>query len=213
MKKVLLTLGAAFLLAAGAQAQTSYGLKAGVNLGTYSNLPDNIKDYKKQNVSFHVTGYADIPVAPQFSIQPGVSLQGKGYKYEIGDENNNGSFSRNVMSIEIPVNAVYYIPAGSGNVFLGAGPYAGFNISGKEKWDGAIAGGDAAASGENDMEIGNDKDIKLLDAGVNFLAGYKLSNGFLINAGYGLGLSNLNPNSDGESYSNRVISVGVGFQF
>lgn len=213
MKKLLLSFGAVVLLAAGAQAQTSYGLKAGVNLGKFSNATDLEKDYQKNNVSFYVTGFADIPVAPQFSIQPGVSLQGKGAKYELKGDNLDGSTSTNLMSIEIPVNAVYYIPAGSGNVFLGAGPYVGFNVSGKVKASGNL--GEWGAEGDHDIDFsGDDKDMKRVDAGVNFLAGYKLGNGFLLNAGYGLGLSNLSPSSDSDAkFSNRVLSFGVGFQF
>lgn len=213
MKKLLLSLGAAFLVAAGAQAQTSYGLKAGVNLGKFSNQSEAIKDFQKNNVSFYVTGFADIPVAPQFSIQPGVSLQGKGNKYDYDSDGLDGSASVNTMSIEIPVNAVYYIPAGTGNVFLGAGPYVGFNISGKHKLEGNL--GELGAAGESDIKFsGDDKDMNLIDAGVNFLGGYKFGNGFLINAGYGLGLSNLSPSSDSDNkFSNRVLSFGLGFQF
>ncbi|WP_156307640.1 porin family protein [Sphingobacterium endophyticum] len=211
MKKLLLSIGAAFLLAAGAQAQTSYGLKAGVNLGKYSNVPEASKDFQKNNVSFYVTGFADIPVAPQFSIQPGVSLQGKGSKFEYDGDAGDGSSTLNVMSIEVPVNAVYYIPAGSGNVFLGAGPYVGFNISGKNKIKGNVAG--VGGEGEYDLSFsGDDKDMNLIDAGANFMAGYKFNNGLLINAGYGLGLTNLNPDS-GDKYSSRVLSFGLGFQF
>ncbi len=214
MKKLLLSFGAVVLLAAGAQAQTSYGLKAGVNLGKYSNPSDLQKDYQKNNVSFYVTGFADIPVAPQFSIQPGVSLQGKGAKYEYNGNNLDGSTTRNTMSVEIPVNAVYYIPAGTGNVFLGAGPYVGFNISGKDKVKGNVG---EWASGEGDYDLsfsGDDKDMNLIDAGVNFLGGYKFGNGLLINAGYGLGLSNLNPSDNSDNkFSNRVLSFGLGFQF
>lgn len=210
MKKVLLSLGAALFLAAGAQAQVSYGLKAGVNLGKYSNL-----DNAKNNTSFYVTGFADLPVASQFSIQPGISLQGKGVKgtSSIGEVANIES-TTNVMSIEIPVNAVYYIPTGaSGSVFLGAGPYAGYNISGKTKLTGNL--GSYTGDKEWDLDFsGDDKDMKAFDAGVNFLAGYKLSNGFLINAGYNLGLTNLSPSNNADNkFSNRVLSFGVGFQF
>lgn len=211
MKKVLLSLGAALLMAAGAQAQVSYGLKAGVNLGKVSNVSDAAKDYQTNNTSFYVTGFADLPVASQFSIQPGVSLQGKGEKFKYDGNNYDGSSSSNVMSIEIPVNAVYYIPTGaSGSVFLGAGPYVGFNVSGKSKWDGTTPIG--SASGESDIEFGSaDNEMKVVEAGANFMAGYKLSNGFLINAGYGLGLTNLY--NTGDTRSNRVLSFGVGFQF
>lgn len=208
MKKLLLTIGAAFLVAAGAQAQTGYGLKAGLNLGKYSNFGDD----QSSNTSFYVTGFADLPIAPQFSIQPGVSLQGKGTKF-VGyyeDLDVEADASINTMSIEIPVNAVYYIPAGAGDVFLGAGPYIGFNVSGKEKLKGEV--GDYNGATEWDMEIGNEKDLKLLDAGLNFMAGYRLNNGLLINAGYGLGLTNVIPYAN-ETVANRVFSFGIGFQY
>ncbi|OYD46720.1 hypothetical protein CHU00_05140 [Sphingobacterium cellulitidis] len=212
MKKLLLSFGAALLLAAGAQAQTSYGLKAGVNLSKYSGLSGALDENQKNNVSFYVTGFADIPVAPQFSIQPGVSLQGKGSKYEESSDNASGKLTQNVMSVEIPVNAVYYIPAGSGQVFLGAGPYVGFNVSGKQKWEGGAFG--LEGSGDRKLSFsGDDKDMNLIDAGANFMAGYKFNNGLLINAGYGLGLSNLNPDSDGDKLTNRTLSFGLGFQF
>lgn len=208
MKKLLLSIGAVFFLAAGAQAQTEYGLKAGLNLGKYSNFGDD----QSNNTSFYVTGFADLPIAPQFSIQPGVSLQGKGSKFVADYEDIGAGVEAgiNTMSIEVPVNAVYYIPAGAGDVFLGAGPYIGFNVSGKEKLRGNY--GDFNGDSEWDMEIGNDKDLKLIDAGVNFMAGYKLNNGLLINAGYGLGLTNVIPNAN-ETVSNRVLSFGIGFQY
>lgn len=205
MKKILLSLGAAVALAGAASAQTSYGLKAGVNLNKISNYGDN----QSNATSFHVTGFADIPVAPSFSIQPGVSLQGKGTKYDATVAGITGEATLNTMSIEIPVNAVYYIPAGTGDVFLGAGPYVGFNVSGKVK--GSIEGNEFI---NQDLSFsGDNKDMNVVDAGVNFLGGYKFGNGLLLNAGYGLGLTNLNPHDAGSSFSNRVLSFGVGFQF
>lgn len=208
MKKVLLSLGVALLTVVGAQAQTGYGVKAGVNLGKYSNT-----DNAKNNTSFYVSGFADLPVTPQFSIQPGVSLQGKGNKFETSGNSGSGKVTDNIMSIEVPVNAVYYIPTGgSGSVFIGAGPYVGFNVSGKRKIEGSF--GDFGAEGKYDLKFsGDDKDMKVIDAGANFMLGYKMSNGLLINAGYGLGLTNLSPSSNSDSkFSNRVLSFGIGFQ-
>lgn len=222
MKKILLSFAAVALFAVGAQAQVSYGIKAGVNMGKYSNVDESMKDYAKFNPSYYLTGYADLSVAPNFSIQPGISLQGKGAKFKNSEGGASVSISQDVMSIEIPVNLVYYIPTGdAGTVFLGAGPYAGYAISGKNKvkWSGITdfedEGFDTAdGSLSTDIEFGKDKDMKPFDAGVNFLAGFKLSNGFLINAGYGLGLTNLSTSSDSDDkFSNRVISVGIGFQF
>ncbi|WP_293915056.1 MULTISPECIES: porin family protein [unclassified Sphingobacterium] len=198
MKKILLSLGAAFLLAAGAQAQVSYGIKAGLNLPKMTVSSGNASVSTSTSTNFYLTGYADLPVAPSFSIQPGLSLQGKGGKSKITD---NIESKTDLMYLEVPVNAVYYIPAGAGNVFLGAGPYVGYGISGKTKT------GDV----KTDVEWGDDG-IKRFDFGINTMLGYKLSNGFLINAGYGFGLTDISGASNG-SVKNNVLSFGVGFQF
>lgn len=198
MKRILLTMSLAVAVCFGANAQIGYGAKAGVNLAKMQFSAEGISMSPSNITNFYVTGYLDAPIAPSLSIQPGISLQGKGMSIKVLDE----KASTNLMYLEIPVNFVYYLPAGSGDVFIGAGPYAGFGLSGKEKFDG---------ESEN-VEWGGDDGLKRFDAGANFLVGYKLSNGFLINAGYGLGLVNAAPTDEG-SVKNRVLSFGVGFQF
>src|SRR5690606_21761370 len=137
---------------------------------------DNITITSDVATNFYVSGYANIFAAPNFAIQPGLSLQGKGAKFKNGDifEFEDGeSATINLMSIEIPVNAVYYIPAGTaGSVFIGAGPYVGFNVAANGK-----SGGESEK-----IDIGSgDGEINTVDYGANFQAGFKLSNGFLIN--------------------------------
>lgn len=207
MKKLMLA-AAAVLFGAGAFAQTaptSFGLKAGVNLPNY-----HFSDYEgttDMSTNFHVTGYADVPVSPNFSIQPGVSLQGKGAKLE---SNDLGTFTQNTMWIEVPVNAVAKLPTmGAGHFYIGAGPYAAFGISGKNKWESE----DGGSSVENEFDFGKDGTQKGFDAGVNFLAGYQLSNGVNIGAGYGLGLANIAPDNLDIKQNNRVLSFSVGYQF
>ena len=60
---------------------------------------------------------------------------------------------------------------------------------------------------------GDENGVQHFDAGLNLLGGYKLTNGFLINAGYGLGLTNMYKDIEGVTSKNRVFSVGVGYQF
>lgn len=182
----------------GAKAQISYGAKAGVNLAKMQFSAEGVSISPSNITNFYVTGYLDAPIAPSLSIQPGISLQGKGMSIKVLNE----KATTNLMYLEIPVNFVYYLPAGSGDVFIGAGPYAGFGLTGKEKFN----------DESQDVEWGGDDGMKRFDAGANFLLGYKLSNGFLINAGYGLGLTNVAPSDEG-SVKNRVLSFGVGFQF
>src|SRR5690606_31118180 len=163
----------------------------------------NISVSTKTSTSFYLTGYLDAPLANNFSIQPGLSLQGKGGKgVSVNDFEELGNDGKlDLMYLEIPVNFVYSIHTGnSGNVFLGAGPYAGLGLSAKAK------------TGNVKVDVGfGDDGFKRFDAGLNFLAGYRLSNGFLINGGYGLGLVDM-IGADGGSLKNRVFSLGIGYQ-
>ncbi|MFB5944631.1 porin family protein [Albibacterium profundi] len=202
MKKLFLS-AIAVLFGFGAFAQElGYGFKAGVNLPNYNFSNSDLETESTTN--FHVTGYLDAPINQMFSIQPGVSLQGKGAKLE----NEMGSWKQNTMWIEVPVNAVAKFPTmGGGNFFLGAGPYAAFGISGENK----IESGDFELSDE--FEFGKDGTQKGTDFGVNFLAGYRLGNGLTLGAGYGLGLADIAPdNSSDIKQTNRVLSFSVGYE-
>ncbi|NGF54945.1 PorT family protein [Parapusillimonas sp. SGNA-6] len=215
MKKIVLTLGAAFLLVAGAQAQTGFGLKAGVNFPSYSyGSSDELSD-TKSTVGFHVTGYLDAPIAPGLYLQPGVSLQGKGAKFaEVKFGGTTYDVSQNTMWLEVPVNFVGKFPVGLGNVFIGAGPYVGFGLSGKNKVNSRDGSGDGSSNTLNEFSFGKDEELKGTDFGVNFLAGFKLGNGLLLNANYGLGLTNIaGAKSFSDDIKNRGFSVGLGFEF
>src|SRR5690606_20351638 len=104
MKKKLISLNIVLLLIASVQAQVHYGIKVGLNLGKYAYENNIMKDDVKMKPSFYVTGYADLSVGPNFALQPGISLQGKGSKMEDYREGNSSSISKRIMSIEIPVN-------------------------------------------------------------------------------------------------------------
>ncbi|WP_392471110.1 porin family protein [Sphingobacterium cellulitidis] len=211
MKTILSSLAIVALSIGAANAQTTYGLKAGMNFGKIANF-----DSQKLKPSYFVTGFADIPLSGKFSIQPGISLQGKGTRIE--DEipifqqssTTTNKSDLNLMSIEIPVNAVYYVPVGNGDIFLSAGPYLGYNISGKIKNSSSNSNTtrseDVSFSGDNKM-------MNRWDAGINFAVGYKLTNGLLIQAGYGLGLSNLNASENSKKFSTRTMNFGIGYQF
>lgn len=232
---------AACLIASSAMAQVGttgsgvkYGLKAGVNFATVGLSGDDVdneeNDALKSLTSFHVGGFADIPVGTSFSIQPGLTLSGKGFKQKLEDE----KFERNIMYLEIPVNAVYKL----GGIYLGAGPYAAFAISGKDKGEyedddlfeelhnndtkftaktQALSAPKVAETYDEKLKFGNsdDDDMKGTDFGINIMAGYRLSGGLNIGINYGLGLSNIVPSSDDYDYKakNRVVSVSVGFSF
>lgn len=209
MKK-LLVLAVATIIGSTAVAQQKWGLKAGVNLPKYSFGADNADNPDTETTTnFHVTGYLDAPLSTNFSVQPGISLQGKGGKFV---SSSDLEIEQNTMWIEVPVNLVGKLPVGGAtHLFLGAGPYLGFAIAGQNEVK------TNTSTTERDLEFGsNDSDdLKGLDFGVNVLGGVQLNSGLNLGAGYGIGLTDLRPTGDGGEgkTTNRVLSFSVGFSF
>ncbi|TCD15855.1 PorT family protein [Pedobacter psychrodurus] len=243
MKKLLLS-ASVILLATGAFAQSTtgatsrFGIKAGVNLAKIHSSGDNeslYNDNAKNNLGFNVTAFGDFGVANNFFIQPGISLQNKGVKFEGTNSATAGpitttttsSLKTNVMAIEVPINAVFNIPTGdAGAVQISAGPYVGFNISGKNKGTTTTTTVNSTAntsvtktdSNDKDLSFGSatDKDASGTDFGANFGLAYRTSSGFLVGANYGLGLSDLTPKdsrANSNKYTNRVLGFTVGYSF
>lgn len=210
MKKVLLGCIASLFVAFGAQAQsgTGIGVKAGLNLPSYSYGSSNDLSDSKSTTNFFVTAFLDAPVASNLYVQPGVSLQGKGATLLSTESLGGVEVTQNTMWLEVPVNLVGKFDLGMGKVAVGAGPYLGVGLSGKNK----ISGESSGNSIEKDFKFGSDEMLKRTDFGVNFLVAYELYNGFTINGGYGLGLTNLaGDKALTNDLKNRVWSIGVGF--
>ena len=221
MKKLLFSLALVAGLGFAANAQNSpikIGVKAGVAFPNLSISPNEEGDLKA-NTSFYIGGLVDVSLGNIFSLQPGLTLIGKGTKMKESETDGADSYTstikRNLMYLEIPVNLVANFETGAGKVFVGAGPYYGMAISGKDKYsyEATIDGKKESESESEDVEFGNDGDVKRGDFGINFLGGYQLKNGFNIHAGYGLGLGNIAQDSDNVKVKNKVFSVGVGFTF
>ncbi|MBU1372327.1 MAG: PorT family protein [Bacteroidetes bacterium] len=216
MKKLILVIAAiAFSVGGFAQTNSSskskFGLKGGLNLPKYRyiNSNNNTSNDTKTSTNFNLTGYADVPVSTMFSVQPGISIQGKGAKYF---DNGTNQVEDNILVVEVPVNLLANLSAGPGHVYLGGGPYAGFNVSGKRKYITNSSTTDAK------LNIGNKNgdDLKGLDFGLNLLLGYQLNTGLNFGVGYGFGLTNLKPTSTSNTnvqQNNRVASFTVGYAF
>ncbi|WP_304068881.1 porin family protein [Pedobacter glucosidilyticus] len=215
MKKFLLAI--LVMATITASAQTKFGLKGGVNLANVNISSQGINLSPDALTSFHLTGFTEFALGEKFAIQPGLSFQGKGFKFKLEDEDSGMSVEAqaNLSYLEIPVNAVLNLPVGEGSLFLGAGPYAAFGLFGKQ--EGSVFGEDVV--GEDDkvsFGSGEEDDFSATDFGLNLMAGYRLKSGLLFNVGYGIGLSNMIPESQREGDSkanNKVLSFSVGFAF
>jgi hypothetical protein len=209
-------------------AQKSFAiLKGGVNLANVSVNNDGDIDDAKTLTSFQAGIVGDLYVAPFLSIQPGLLFTGKGTKTQSGNEGDANWYraTSNPYYLEVPVNAVFKIPAGDFKVFAGAGPYLGIGIAGKNKVRGAILG--TTFSSEEKIEFSDDDPSTLneeegtgfgimrrFDYGLNGLVGIETKS-IVISANYGLGLAKLQSGTDSDDDNNnkhRVWSFTLGFK-
>lgn len=198
MKKVFLSLSLLFVMGAVFGQEVKYGLKAGVNFANQTFSSSGMSVSLSSLTSFHFHGFVDYGVSPNFSIQPGIGVSGKGFKSDSGEE----EAEVNVMYLDIPVNALAKFPVSFGKIFLGGGPYAGVKLSEKYKLDGESLDEDESS-------------FNTADFGVNFLGGLEFNNGLTLNANYGLGLINVMKESElaDVTAKNKVFSISVGFLF
>lgn len=199
MKKLLLT---ATLLVSTTLlfSQTKFGVKAGVNFANQEFEYEGTSVTPSSVTSFHIHGLLDYPLSPTFSFQPAIGLSGKGFKSEMEGEDAK----LNLLYLDVPLNIVAKFPVPKmGKIFLGAGPYAAYGIS-----------GEISSDGENEDDVFGDEGYKRADFGINLLGGVELSQGFIVNANYGLGLANVIDSEDsGLSVKNKVFSISLGCLF
>jgi len=188
---------------ARAQSGVTFGVRAGINFQNLTGKDEQGDKYSnKLKTGFHIGGNAEIPVAPDFYLQPGLLFSTKGAKFKNSDVKTNLSY------IEIPVNFIYKPVLGDGKLLLGVGPYAAFAVGGKYK----------SGSMSTDIKFGSntDDDMKRFDAGGNFLVGYELSNHLSAQLNAGLGLVNIGNRAPGDSKSslkNTGFGLSIGYRF
>ncbi|RZL44243.1 MAG: PorT family protein [Pedobacter sp.] len=216
MKNILITalFVAVSAVSFGQTKPVKVGFKAGITLPSISAVggasaydgPEPL-DYR-MNTSFYIGGVVDLPLSKLFSIQPGLTLVNKGAKYTFVNRYNINvdSFSGklNLMYIEIPVNGIFSLELGKGEVFFGGGPYYAFAVDGHTK-------STNTGSNKYKVQFGEDKDYRRTDVGLNLLLGYKLNNGLNVHAGYGIGLKTITGgNVNFFQEKNKVLSFGFG---
>ena len=202
-------------LAFGSKAQTAtFGLRAGVNFQNINGKEYDGSDTKnKLKTGFNIGVNAEIPVAPDFYVQPGVLFTTKGAKNK--DDND---IKVKLSYIEVPINFLYKPALGAGKLLLGFGPYVAFAVGGKVS---------DANGKEKDIKFDNkitaaqyltDPYVKRMDIGGNLLFGYELSSKISAQLNAQLGMVKINPEIEGVSndktkYKNTGFGVSLGYRF
>jgi hypothetical protein len=199
-----------------AQDKTTFGIRAGVNFQNLNGEFNNVDLDNKLKTGFNIGVNAEVPLAPDFYVQPGVLFTTKGAKA------NKGNDKWNISYIEIPINLLYKPTLGDGKLLLGFGPYIGIGLGGKLTGDDPDVDlefkNDLTTAEATAMFAGTKWFAKRLDFGGNLLAGYELSNKLSFQLNAQLGMSNLFPKINGDKPDNTKVKntgfgISVGYRF
>jgi hypothetical protein len=196
MKKMIIILLAFIIcLQFSALAQNArVGFSGGV---TISDLRGNQNQMNSATKAGAVLGLlVDLPLTSHLTFQPSLSYIQKG---NLNKEDANEKIYYATRYAELSPNFLYNFSSSGKGIYVGAGPYIDFNVPSKKVTDKK-----EGATTTADLTFGEtiDKDLRGIDYGVNFLAGFKFSKCFFLSATYGLGLRNL---ATGEDVGDREI--------
>lgn len=224
-----------------AQAQITFGVKAGANMNNLMQSYDVAEDEMpyKMSIGLHAGVTVDYALSENMSLQSGLTFIQKGANVDIeqmykdigvtGDFTVDGKINSCVRYLELPVNFAYK----TGDLQIFAGPYVAMSLGGKVVSDYSVSVDGTEAMSEKDEftlkpifgevaegDLADDESsVNALDFGVNVGAGYNVGP-VVISAAYSLGLGNLTVGYEGSDYdpatekiSNSVISLSVGYSF
>ena len=224
MKKILI-LSLALFLGIGAAAQVKFGVKAGLNLSSVSDVEASalgISISALENdgmaIGFHAGGFINFSFGQYIGLQPEVlfSMQGGKQKFSASPifpaELSNASIDYNFSYINIPV-LLDIKPFANFSILVG--PQIGFNIH-----KSATAKGETISGSDFDDFFGEDT-FKSFDFAVVGGLQYTFIEHLTIGARYNFGLTNACSTSMRESgvdvdvkgWKNSVIQISVGWTF
>jgi Outer membrane protein beta-barrel domain len=222
MKKLRIMLVAA-LVAAAFLTIHAQGIivRGGVNFQNLNGKDENgKKDNGKLKAGFNLGAVMEIPLAPDFYLQPGLLYTTKGSKNDI-EGIESGTSKINIGYIEVPIHLIHKPVLGNGHLILGLGPYIGFGVNGKFNLDFLDVKTESDVKFKNTVKASDSPDyayVKRLDAGANLLAGYEFANGLSFQLNTQLGLLNILPEYEGipnddSKTSNTGFGLSLGYRF
>ncbi len=193
MKKNLLIV-LMFLAGLSLSAQTRFGLKTGLALGSVTTNDAEIDEDGSNLASFQFGGVFDTKLSSSLSLQSQILFLGKGTAVAHDDHKDKFRFA----AIDVPLQLLYRT---KGGLFIGGGPNLGFNLSAKhihEDEKEEIAIGNAAGQ------------VKGFDFGITGSAGYQSKSGVVLSVSYVKGLTNLQ-NAPNFEWQNNVVGLNIGY--
>ncbi len=184
------------MVATAAVAQSTYGVKAGVNFASGSG--DDF-DGTDGRTSLVLGGFAKFMVSEKFAFQPELLYSMQGVKGEGDIEGMPADLTMKFDYLNVPLMGKYYLSDGFS---LQAGPQLGFLMSAKAK---------AEAQGE-EVEVSIKDEVKGFDFGINIGLGYDANDRLGFDLRYNIGLTPI-PDYDGADGKNRVVQITASYSF
>lgn len=199
MKKFLMTAVLGMFALAGF-SQVKWDARVGMN---FSNVTK--ADNTKALPGFQLGVGMDYGFSENWSLQSGLMISSKGYKFDYKDEYYNESYKARPIYLDIPILAAYKFNISDNTKFvINAGPYLAFGLGGKYNYD----------EGEDPKifkDYEDEKGWKRFDLGIQYGIGLELSDRYLINLTGQNGF--ISPVDGGDDPKNMTFTIGVGYRF
>jgi hypothetical protein len=224
MKKVV-AIVAGVIITSTSFAQFSVGVQGIGNLSDAKyTVSGGLGLTKKAKVAPGGGFVAQYQLNEKFAIRSGINFLQHGLKLTAFEPSSGGDAPSILVDanstlnyLQVPVNFLYTVPVASMQLFAGAGPYFNYGISGKTKLKMTLTSPyiNETVEEKDDLfkeETPDETSLKRFDFGVGAVAGVKFNNGMFVNAGYQLGLSNIDK-TEGNTYKNRGLQLTIGYFF
>lgn len=204
MKLIRLFLPALLMLRViSANAQLGFGAEVGLNASDYTvKVAGKDKDTKIR-FGMRMGGLMDCAITDNLFLQPGLYYVANGYKANF----TGGHEEYSINTVEIPVNIMYKIGRlGASRLFVGAGPFIGYNIHGYYKIFSPLY-----VDSRSDLRVGGGAtdQVNNLDAGLGVNVGYQLAEGLFLRARGQAGFVNMAVPVANENNILRSYSFGI----
>jgi hypothetical protein len=219
-KHILLLISIAISTLSIAQLKPSFGIRAGLSLTSMrGDAVNNLNDMLEfangmlttnNRTGFFAGGYATIPLAEFFSVEPAVYYSQKGYELRgalnvkgIEFLGANAKAKLNSQYVDLPV----LFKGNFSGIQVFAGPQVSYLVNADLRTTAGVIGINLL---NNTMDA--TAQFNRWDVGVTGGVGYQFANGLNVMAAYDHGLSKVDANQNLSSY-NRSIKVGLGITF
>ena len=208
MKNLILAAVAVFTFGAATAQDMKFGVKAGLNLA------NTTADGAAMKVGGNFGVFGDFKVSDKFSVQPEILYSMQGTKasttQSAGGFTLTGEGTQSLSYINIPVMGKFFV---TDDLSLQVGPQIGFLMSVKEE---VVITSNNQSIFPNQTSSSTDKtNYNSVDFGLNFGVGYNITEKFMVDLRYNLGLSEIEKNlpTGATASKNRVVSVNFGYSF